>query len=116
MGLEEITDGAEEKHDKDRAERLGLESVEELENVEAMQTRLDNQNSIIISMDRRIEELEDTVTSMRSLLGELLGAYKDEIRSNNTTEVGETKKQSAEKDESNSSDDSGEEGGWSIDL
>lgn len=116
MALEDITDGAEDKHDKDRAERLGLESVDDLENVEAMQTQLENQRSLIISMDLRIEELEQTVNSMRSLIAELLEAYKDDNRPNDTTEVGEEEDKRDEENESSSQDGGGGESSWSIDL
>jgi len=110
MSLDDITDGAEENHKKDRAERLGLTDVEDLENVEAMQTRLSNQRSLLVGMDSRIERLEDEISSMRRLMHELLEVYKDGNKANNPERMAEEEKKS---DGDNKEEDGD---GWEIDL
>ena len=116
MALEDITGGAEENYQQDRAESLGLEDIDELENLESLQDRIQTHRSLIISQDKRIEDLEDTVESMKSMLSQIIRDGEYGSRSAHTSGMGNGTEQRKESREGEGSDDSGDTDGWSIDL
>lgn len=89
MGLDNITDGAEESYEKDRAEKLGLDDVDQLEDFEDSITRIKNLSSIVVAQDKRIEELESKVRSLTMLLEEAVRQEKDGSKTANPNGDGE---------------------------
>jgi uncharacterized protein Yka (UPF0111/DUF47 family) len=70
MGLDDITDSAEEDHDKDRLQEH-LESMDE--HVEELE-RLEN---MVVNMSHRLEQLEDRIDVLESAVGSEDGSSDD---------------------------------------
>lgn len=116
MGLEDLTDGAEENHKKDRAEQLGLESIDGLENLESLQERIKTHRSLIVSQDKEIEYLEKKADTLEVLLLQVIKDNGKQSESTHTARVGEADDQSDQKVQDGEDDDGGSSGDWSIDL
>jgi hypothetical protein len=83
MGLEDIGDKVKQREEKNRADRLGLEEVEELESVDDMIKKYNLMRELVIKQDSRIESLEEEVESLKALLSL---AIRDENEDENREE------------------------------
>lgn len=101
-GLDDVIDEADDDADKRKvqniADKLGVEDKEELENLD---DRLDDAYEMVIEYDRRIEKLEEQVSILTSAVNELLN---DDSSSSDDRSSNEDEQLREQDDETNSSD------------
>lgn len=69
MGLDDLVDDTKESKEKEEVNTLSEElGVDDLEDLEKVDGRLQDLFQIMISQDRRIEELEDDIRVLKSLV------------------------------------------------
>lgn len=81
MGFDEYIDDAVEDAKKsqkqNKAERLGLDSSDSLENLEELNKRVDTISELMVATDSRMEKLEDEMSTIRALMRELIAEYAE---------------------------------------
>lgn len=88
MGLDDLVDSTKDEADKEKvnnlADELGIEDREDLENLDGRIGRLFEH---IILLDGKVERMEEEVSQVKRLLGELIEKEKEENEdeSGNTT-------------------------------
>lgn len=84
MGLDDLVDDTKterkEEEASDTLERLGADSLEELENAE---DRLSGLGQTVVILDRKVEELEDEIKALRGLLEQISTEEKEKKEDDN---------------------------------
>jgi hypothetical protein len=68
MGLEDIGDKIKKRDKEERADDLGLDSIDKLEDIDEVKGRLNDISQSHVSQDKRIEELEGEVNTLWKVL------------------------------------------------
>lgn len=94
MGLDDIADNAKKRSKKERAEKLGLDSIDQLDDIEEVKDKLNSISQAHVSQDKRIEDLEEQVETLWTLIKVLIDDREDS--SNESVGVGDGKESEEE--------------------
>lgn len=76
MGLEDIGDKVRKRDKKQRAEDLGLDNIDQLEDIEEIRQRLNDISQAHVSQDGRIEKIEAEIETLWKVVKLLLEKHE----------------------------------------
>lgn len=74
MGLDDIVDDQKEEDVQETAEEIGLEDREDVEKLDG---RLDDMMSMVLSLDKDVDDIDETLKSISSRLSEIENRISD---------------------------------------